>query len=338
MCGICAISRNPVKSSIPDARKFMRLGAIAIESRGGHATGFAWADPTGLPWYWKTQGPATKVAKFAPLETGMQVVIGHTRHATQGRVEDNVNNHPIIGEGLALVHNGRVENDSTLFDLMPDYERTGEVDSEAILAILASTEHFGASHPVEVLEMVKGVAAISWIDVETPGALHLARLSTRPLTVGYTRRNDLVMSSTPETMRAWSLMAKVEIQNIRPIAEGTYLMVVDGKIEDQRKFKVRSPQRFVPDDRPGGLIRHTLPTGKWSGHPAQKRTPNQNQKVRALSVVSRMTDAEIREAQPDPYSPEWYDDQAFIDPVDDDLMFDEVMDYETWVARQGWSK
>lgn len=224
MCGITALSRSENGSSIPDARVFLRHALRAIESRGGHATGAAWHDPAGEVWYWKEAGPASRVADHCPFPTGLRAVIGHTRYATKGDPKVEVNNHPVIGPGIALVHNGRVDNDDAIFD-STGTERMGEVDSEALVALLSNLDQFGASHPAEVLELVEGVAAIAWLTAEDPHVLHLARASTRPMTIGRTRRGDLVMSSTRTTLMSTAGRAGVSLRNIEDIPEGTYLRV-----------------------------------------------------------------------------------------------------------------
>lgn len=250
MCGIIAISRNPDRSSIPDARSFLRYGLHTIEQRGRDATGLAWVAEDGWPWYWKQEGRAMVVANNADLPTGITTAIGHTRHATLGKPSDNRNNHPIEAPGLLLVHNGRVENHEDIFDLIGDYRRTGRVDSEAIAAALAHPEAFGCEEPHEVLEWIEGVAAIAWMESATPELLHLARTSGRPMTIGYTRRSDFVMSSTPETLKAWSIASRVEIANVTQVRRGTYLVVEGGQIVHEARFTPHTTVSAVPDDVP----------------------------------------------------------------------------------------
>lgn len=248
MCGITAISRAD-RSSIPDARSFLRAALVAIEPRGHHATGIAWGDRLGHPWYWKMEGAASDVALLAPLPVGIRVAIGHTRYATKGSPSVEHNNHPIVGDGIALVHNGRVDNDDALID-RAGWERVGEVDSEALVAALATPSAFDATHPSEVLAEIEGVAAVAWLDSDTPDVLHLARLAERPLTVGWTRRGDLVASSTPATLAATGRFAGVAIARTVVVPEGTYMAVERGEIVERRRFQVRRPTSPIPADVP----------------------------------------------------------------------------------------
>lgn len=254
MCGITAICRADGRSSIPDAREFMLAAALAIESRGPDAVGFGWGEVgTGHPWYWKHEGKASDVARYAPLPVGMRAVIGHTRWATHGDPRVNDNNHPVVAPGLVLVHNGVLSNHEALFKDL-GVEPTAEVDSEALAVLLAyGSGVFGASEPAELLERVRGNAAIAWLDADTPDVLHLARLQGRPMTLGWTKRGDLVMSSTPETLKLTSLLAKVDICRTEYVPEGQYLRVEGGRIVD--RVKVTLPRKaWAPEwlAGPGG--------------------------------------------------------------------------------------
>lgn len=254
MCGIAGYSRAAGKSSIPNGIKFAHALAVAIEHRGRHATGFGWTGRDGWPWYWKERGAAGNVMHHAPLETGMRTLIAHTRHATTGSPKQHENNHPVTAPGIVLVHNGRVDNHNDIFDAL-DCDRVGAVDSEAIAALLAhGFDQFGNTgidHVTDLLEMVEGVAAVAWLDGNEPDVLHLARLSTRPLAIGWTKRGDLVFSSTPATLRAASTLANVTIKRIEEIKEGEYLRVEAGVIVERRSFYVETPVVVVPEDVPG---------------------------------------------------------------------------------------
>jgi glucosamine 6-phosphate synthetase-like amidotransferase/phosphosugar isomerase protein len=329
MCGITAVSRAIEKSSIPNARTFMQKSLVAIESRGRHATGTAWFNPDdGDVWFWKEQGAASKVAKNLPIPKGVQTMIGHTRYGTIGPASVPANNHPLIGPGIGLVHNGRVENYETLFALSPHYARTAEVDSEAFLPLLLDLDAFGVDHVTDVLEMVKGVASIAWLDALDPGVLHMARLSTRPLTIGWTRRSDLIMSSTPATLAGTSLAAKVRIEGFQEIPEGTYLRVEGGKITDRRTFTVRHPSKAVPDDRPKS-------NGLYDGKIARRRIPNQNRKPHPYVPFDPSPNYYLRGHAVESFDPDSFDaDLTLLELAEDSLMYDETMDFDQYVAEQ----
>jgi glucosamine 6-phosphate synthetase-like amidotransferase/phosphosugar isomerase protein len=249
MCGIAAISRPEDRSSIADGHRFAFAMALAIEPRGRHATGFGWADLDGHPWYWKTPGKASRAIFEADLPTHrIHELIAHTRYATLGDPSNNDNNHPVVAEGMTLVHNGRVDNHDELFDLAGRERRIGQVDSECLPLLL--TAGLGESHPTDLLELVEGVAAIAWLDADTPGALHLARLAVRPLAIGRTKRGDLLASSTVKTLSETARLGGVALRSVEQLPQGTYLRVEAGEIVERRSFDVRTPIKPVPDDRP----------------------------------------------------------------------------------------
>lgn len=239
-----------------------------IVSRGHDATGTGWWDRDGInPWYSKLPGPATRTAhRLALPNKGITTLIGHTRHLTIGPASDEDNNHPVVAGNIVCTHNGRVENHEELIELS-GLDRIGEVDSWAFPALLSQQEELGADHPKELLELFEGVASVAWLDASEPDVLHLARLSTRPLTIGWTRRGDLVYSSTRKTLTDGAKAARTRVDSIISVPEGTYMRIRDGVFEEWSEFKVRGPRKVVPDDRPGAKTVHLPMSGVTSYDP-----------------------------------------------------------------------
>lgn len=236
MCGITAVSRAD-RSSIPNINLFMRQASYAIEKRGPHATGFGWVDGKGKTWYWRSPGKATQVAHKVDM-SGARIAIGHTRFATQGKPEKNENNHPIIEEGITLVHNGIVDNDWWIFKHLSDVVRTNEVDSQAIACLLAYPQEFRWETTADLFENeFEGDAAIAWLDRDIPDTLNLSRIVGRPMHIGRTKKGDLVMASEDENLEMLSRMSGVTITDIEEVPEGTILQVVKGEIVDAQSFK-----------------------------------------------------------------------------------------------------
>jgi glucosamine 6-phosphate synthetase-like amidotransferase/phosphosugar isomerase protein len=252
MCGIIGCSRAS-KTSIPNGRKFMRTALNTIEDRGRQATGVGWAeygDPINV-WYSTLEGPASKVGhRLAMPKKGMHTMIGHTRHATLGKSSDHNNRHPVVADNIVLVHNGRCDNHKDLLSLA-NVKNPGLVDSFALPALLSKQEELGADHATDLLELVEGVAALAWMDTSENGVLHLARLAQRPLTIGWTKRGDLVFGSTREALRRTARLAGVKINEIESLDEGVYMRVEAGEVTDFRCFKVNHPKVVVAEDKPG---------------------------------------------------------------------------------------
>jgi glutamine phosphoribosylpyrophosphate amidotransferase len=323
MCGITGISRVDERSSINDPRSFMRLAALAIEQRGKHATGFGWTrregvDDQPMTWYWKRPGPAHERAREAPLEANIATAIGHTRYATQGDVKDNRNNHPVVDGGIVLVHNGIIHNHEKLYDRFDEFHvPTADVDSQVVATLLANLDEMGLDHPVELLKLIEGSAALAWLDTADTASLHLARLTQRPLTIGWTRRNDLVMSSTPETMANLASWSNTRIRDIEEVAEGTYLRVVEGEIVEIGCFE---PKRYTP--------KHT---SKYTPHPrpmvpsAATRPTDAEEEKRGLSLAYLLR----RDAE---RSDRLFDDE---DDRGDGIDLDDCIDLDDYSAWSG---
>jgi len=251
MCGITGFCRAET-TSIPNGRTFGRQLALSIEDRGKHATGFGWneAGDDDNVYYAKMAGRAVRVADLMPLPSkGIGTLMAHTRHATTGSPTINDNNHPIVADHIVAVHNGRIDNHDELIRLAGmEKRRVGTVDSWAIPALLAANLD---ATPMDLLGLVEGVAAIAWMDSTHNRVLHLARLSTRPLAVAWTKRGDLVFSSTPVNLRRASAISKINLLDITPLKEGTYLRIENGDIAEWHEFEVRHPKVQPALDMPG---------------------------------------------------------------------------------------
>lgn len=272
MCGITAISRARPTSSIHDPAHFMKIAALAIEPRGTDATGFGWVNETLQPgaanrtWYWKTPARAREAIRSAPLDSDMVVAIGHTRAATQGNKANNVNNHPVVDNGIILVHNGIIYNDRTLYRelLGADFVPPAEVDSQVAATLLAKREEIGAYHPTDILGLIRGSAALAWIEVNKPDELHLARCAERPLTIGWTRKGDLVMSSTPETLANASAWANIRVRRVEEVAEGTYLRIAAGEIVERTSFELPKTTTYNYGGTSSGTKASTTSGQRWT--------------------------------------------------------------------------
>lgn len=73
----------------------------------------------------------------AGIATGQRVVlIGHTRMVTNGDPSDNGNNQPVLGDRVAVLHNGIITNEQLLRVHHPDLPHHHEVDTEVAVRLI----------------------------------------------------------------------------------------------------------------------------------------------------------------------------------------------------------
>jgi glutamine---fructose-6-phosphate transaminase (isomerizing) len=69
--------------------------------------------------------------------TSALAVMGHARMVTNGSSEIHENNQPVMKHGMIVFHNGIVVNDEAIWPCLEGIEREFEVDTEAILSLVA---------------------------------------------------------------------------------------------------------------------------------------------------------------------------------------------------------
>lgn len=254
MCGIAGFSLSKRDQAKGISARLARELALAIEHRGRDATGIGWtqADDDGTPTVWVQKDNVTARALAPHFEIGRKVrtCIVHTRFATQGAPEDNLNNHPIERPGLLMVHNGVVRNDDDLFAML-DTERFGEVDSEAAAALLQHGPNiWHGAEPTDLLPLVRGSAALAWLNLDDPHTLHLARHAGSPLVVAGTVGGSLLFASEQHALRRAAMAAGLLVTWSQSISEGTYLVVKRGRVVKpglRYRAELGAPQYRRPD-------------------------------------------------------------------------------------------
>lgn len=173
-----------------DAYPILINGLKRLEYRGYDSAGCALIHDDKLNVY-KTKGKVADLERDAEgKDTGGCIGIAHTRWATHG-VPSVVNAHPHLSlEGdIALVHNGIIENYSTLRKNLLEKGVTfyGETDTEILVKLI---EYIRAHHDCDLLTAVRmalfqaiGAYAIAVIDLNNPDTLIAARKSS-PLAIG----------------------------------------------------------------------------------------------------------------------------------------------------------
>lgn len=182
MCGIVGIvGCHPVAERLVDALR-------RLEYRGYDSAGVAVVEDGKLDRR-RAEGKLfnlQKVLEDSPLDghTG----IAHTRWATHGApTEDNA--HPHFVDGVAIVHNGIIENFSELRDeLIADGAKfSSQTDTEVVAQLVARELRNGVNkHDAvqKVLSRLKGAYAIALMFADDPDTIMAAR-SGPPLAIGH---------------------------------------------------------------------------------------------------------------------------------------------------------
>ncbi|MGV6807603.1 MAG: glutamine--fructose-6-phosphate transaminase (isomerizing) [bacterium] len=182
MCGIVgAVAKR-------DVREILLEGLRRLEYRGYDSAGLALLG-SGL-------GVRKSVGKIAALESHIvenpiagAVGIAHTRWATHGSPSE-VNAHPHVSGGVAVVHNGIIENHESLRRKLTEagYEFVSDTDTEVIAHLLHQLLSGGTVKTLKdavlaATAQLEGAYAIAVISDGHPGTL-VATRSGSPLVVG----------------------------------------------------------------------------------------------------------------------------------------------------------
>ncbi len=182
MCGIVGIvGRSAVAPLIVDALK-------RLEYRGYDSAGVATIEAGTLARR-RSQGKLINLERRLGEEPlGGKIGIGHTRWATHG-VPNETNAHPHFSHGVAIVHNGIIENFAELRqELIADgYKFVSQTDTEVVAHLIARELRQGAK-PVDAahnsLKRLQGAFALA-IMFESDENLLIGARNGPPLAVGH---------------------------------------------------------------------------------------------------------------------------------------------------------
>lgn len=183
MCGIVGYIGSK------DAYPILIKGLKRLEYRGYDSAGVALLN--GDLRILKKEGKVSELESYAATQNkNGNVGIGHTRWATHGKPSD-INAHPHLSnsKNLALIHNGIIENYSSLKEELykRGYRFESETDTEILLNLIEEVkkgEGVNLEEAVRIaLKEVVGAYAIVVIDKNDPDKLVAARKGS-PLVVG----------------------------------------------------------------------------------------------------------------------------------------------------------
>ncbi len=183
MCGIVAAvaDRNIVPVLLEGLRK--------LEYRGYDSAGLALINADGLQRLRSVGRVAELSAQAETSQVSGHTGIAHTRWATHG-VPCERNAHPHISEGLAVVHNGIIENHELLRTrlIAAGYGFTSDTDTEVVAHLIAhelksETDFLTAVR--QALAQLHGAYALAVLRAADPSRLVVAREGS-PLLLGLT--------------------------------------------------------------------------------------------------------------------------------------------------------
>ena len=162
------------------------------------------------------------------------VGVGHTRWATHGRPSEE-NAHPHVAGGVAVVHNGIIENHS---ELRHELERDGvtfasDTDTEIVAHLVHRALDAGAKSLLEAtrtaLRRVEGAYAIAVISAHDPSRIVAARHGS-PLVLGYGEGEMLCGSDIPALLAHTRDMVFLEDGDLAELrADGATIETLEGE-------------------------------------------------------------------------------------------------------------
>ncbi len=191
MCGIVGVANGKAVS------KQLIHGLKNLEYRGYDSAGIATHTGTDI-WRKRAKGSIHRLEKA--IESNLKdgaAGIGHTRWATHG-APSRRNAHPHIGTGIAAVHNGIIENFSSLRSKL---EEKGilfqsDTDSEVIPHLISFHRQQGLPplHAIhQTVSQLEGQFALAMLFDDMPGTVFAAR-SESPLSIGANSREAVLAS------------------------------------------------------------------------------------------------------------------------------------------------
>jgi len=245
MCGIVGYVGNLESAPI------LVSGLRKLEYRGYDSAGVAIVNGEGLTVVratGKLKNLENRVNSEPPKGT---TGIGHTRWATHGRPSDE-NAHPHAYSGVAVVHNGIIENHLVLKRELAarGHLFSSETDTE-VFAHLISDQldrglDFGEAVRVAVSQ-VKGTYALAVVSKRHPGQIVCTK-DASPLVLGFSRAQNFVASDVPALLEY--------------TREFVYM--------EEGDLAVLTPDKVTLYDRLGAEIRRPLRRIDWTPIMAEK--------------------------------------------------------------------
>lgn len=314
MCGIFGLIRksSSTEAAMRSTSAFLSLGTLS-EERGTDSSGIAayLPGPRRVKATEVTEDAASaatlmiddvmivrETTRFSKMNLddhiqaihSAQVLIGHTRWATQGSADDLRNASPMLAGSLLGTHNGDVEVKSIPGHKGHDSASFGGTDTERLYRAIDEVRK-DRREITKVLKSIKGRAALVFMDRTRPDRLYIARTALSPVSYAFTEDGDFMYASNPDWFRQIENASggTIRFTNITLVPEG-HLLTVDtrsGEVTDIRRFTPTCRERdvaminsaaykkFTPEDRAAftSLHRHKIAAARLPKWPTLTAAP-----------------------------------------------------------------
>jgi glucosamine--fructose-6-phosphate aminotransferase (isomerizing) len=202
-------------------------GLRKLEYRGYDSAGIAVVGPSGLAVKRAKGKLANLVALLRDAPLAGCTGVGHTRWATHGRPSDE-NAHPHAYGGVAVVHNGIIENHLALKAALAarGHKFASETDTEIIAHVVADALQDGArdlrAAVRQALSQLEGTYAIAVVSERRPDEIVAAK-NASPLVVGYGKGESFLASDVPAILE--------HTRDVNYLEEGELAVLTAGGIE-----------------------------------------------------------------------------------------------------------
>jgi glucosamine--fructose-6-phosphate aminotransferase (isomerizing) len=226
MCGIVAAvaDRNIVPVLLEGLRK--------LEYRGYDSAGLALINELGLQRLRAVGRVSELTAQVDETGAAGNTGIAHTRWATHG-VPSERNAHPHISDGLAVVHNGIIENHEALRTRLKadGYEFTSDTDTEVIAHLIAHELKTKGDFFTAVrasIAQLQGAYAIAVLREVEPDRVIVAREGS-PLLLGLTDEGNYAASDASALLQVTRRMVYLDNGDCAELLRDSYRITrVDG--------------------------------------------------------------------------------------------------------------
>ena len=231
MCGIVGYIGS--QNAVPIVIK----GLKRLEYRGYDSAGIAYLKEGELH-VKKKAGKVQKLQKFLSTNLNTKMAIGHTRWATHGSPSDeNAHPHLSMDNSLAIIHNGIIENYSTIKEGLKKrgYKFKSETDTEVLINLISDVKKNENTTLVKAIQLalsqVIGAYSIVVLDVSSPNELIVAKKGS-PLLIGVGKNENFIASDAAPFLEYTKDVIYLNDDEIAKItAETINITTVDNQIQ-----------------------------------------------------------------------------------------------------------